>query len=63
MVDRLSQALDATFATDAYQQFNADNQLTAWEVDGAQVTEEYTSKLEDYRKVIDQYGIELGGDQ
>src|SRR3954469_12788743 len=38
VVDRLSQALDATFATDAYQRFNADNQLTPWEVDGAQVT-------------------------
>jgi tripartite-type tricarboxylate transporter receptor subunit TctC len=63
VVDRLSQALDATFATDAYQQFNADNQLTPWEVDGAQVTEEYTSNLENYRKVIDQYGIDLGGDQ
>jgi tripartite-type tricarboxylate transporter receptor subunit TctC len=63
VVDRLSQALDATFATDAYQQFNADNQLTPWEVDGAQVTEEYTSNLENYRKVIEQYGIDLGGDQ
>jgi tripartite-type tricarboxylate transporter receptor subunit TctC len=63
VVDRLSQALDATFATDAYQQFNADNQLTQWEVDGAQVTEEYTSNLENYRKVIEQYGIDLGGDQ
>ncbi len=63
VVDRLNQALDATFETEAYQQFNEDNQLTPWEVDGAQVTEEYTSKLEDYRTVIEQYGIDLGGEQ
>ena len=63
MVDRLNQSLDATFGTEAYQQFNADNQLTPWEVDGAQVTETYTSNLENYRSVIEQYGIDLGGEQ
>ncbi|MGR6964532.1 Bug family tripartite tricarboxylate transporter substrate binding protein [Geodermatophilus sp. URMC 61] len=63
VVDRLNQALDATFATEAYQQFNEDNQLTAWEVDGAQVTEEYTSNLEKYRALIEQYGINLGAEQ
>jgi tripartite-type tricarboxylate transporter receptor subunit TctC len=62
VVDRLDQALDATFETEAYQQFNEDNQLTPWEVDGAQVTEEYTSNLENYREVIEQYGIDLGGE-
>ena len=63
VVDRLNKALDATFATDAYQQFNEDNQLTPWEVDGAEVTETYSSSLENYRSVIDEYGIDLGGDE
>jgi len=63
VIDRLNEALDSTFETDAYQQFNEDNQLTPWEVDGSEVTDTYTSKLDDYRAVVEQYGIDLGGDQ
>jgi tripartite-type tricarboxylate transporter receptor subunit TctC len=62
VVDRLNEALDATFETEAYQQFNEDNQLTPWEVDGSQVVEEWTSNLENYRAVIEQHGIDLGGE-
>jgi putative tricarboxylic transport membrane protein len=63
VVDQLQEAFQATFGTEAYQQFNEDNQLTPYEVDGGQVTEEWTSDLEEYRTVIEEYGIDLGGDQ
>jgi tripartite-type tricarboxylate transporter receptor subunit TctC len=62
VVNQLQEAFQATFGTEAYQQFNEDNQLTPWEVDGQQVTEEWTSNLENYRAVIDEYGIDLGGE-
>jgi hypothetical protein len=60
VIDELKAAFDAAFETDAYQQFNEENQLTPWEVDGEEVTSSYTGKLEDYRAVIEEYGIELG---
>jgi tripartite-type tricarboxylate transporter receptor subunit TctC len=60
VVTTLNDAFTAAFATEAYKTFNEDNQLTPWEVDGAEVTETYTGNLDKYRAVIDQYGIELG---
>jgi tripartite-type tricarboxylate transporter receptor subunit TctC len=60
VVSTLQDALKKTFETDAYKKFNEDNQLTPWEVDGKEVTTAYTGNLDEYRKVIDQYGIKLG---
>jgi tripartite-type tricarboxylate transporter receptor subunit TctC len=60
VVDTLRESFRAAFETDAYQQFNEDNQLTAWEVDGDEVTATWTENLEEYRAVIEEYGIELG---
>jgi tripartite-type tricarboxylate transporter receptor subunit TctC len=60
VVDTLRESFRAAFETDAYQQFNEDNQLTAWEVDGDEVTATWTENLEEYRTVIEEYGIELG---
>ena len=60
VIDELKAAFDATFETEAYQQFNEDNSLTPWEVDGDEVTSTYTGKLDEYRAVIEEYGIELG---
>jgi tripartite-type tricarboxylate transporter receptor subunit TctC len=62
VIGTLRDAFRAAFETEEYQQFNEDNQLTAWEVDGDEVTATYTSKLEEYRAVIEEYGIELGED-
>jgi putative tricarboxylic transport membrane protein len=62
VVQTLADAFGAAFETEAYQQFNEDNQLTPWEVDGDEVTSTYTGKLEEYRAVIEEYGIELGED-
>jgi tripartite-type tricarboxylate transporter receptor subunit TctC len=63
VVSTLQDALEKTFQTDAYKKFNEDNQLTPWEVDGKEVTTAYTGNLDQYRKVIDQYGIDLSGQQ
>ena len=60
VVEELRDAFRAAFETEAYQQFNEDNALTAWEVDGDEVTSTWTENLEKYRGVIEEYGIELG---
>jgi tripartite-type tricarboxylate transporter receptor subunit TctC len=62
VLDRLNEAFNAAFDTEEYQQFNEDNQLTPWEVDGDEVTKAYTDNLEKYGVVIEEYGIELGED-
>ena len=62
VVQTLADAFGAAFETDAYQQFNEDNQLTPNEADGAEVRETWTSNLEQYRGVVEQYSIDLGGD-
>src|SRR5687768_5051326 len=63
VLDRLNEAFHAAFDTEEYQQFNEDNQLTPWEVDGDEVTKTYTDNLDKYAAVIEEYGIELGEGQ
>jgi tripartite-type tricarboxylate transporter receptor subunit TctC len=63
VIQTLLDAFRAAFETEEYQQFNKDNQLTPWEVDGDEVTKTYTENLDKYSKVIEEYGIELGEDQ
>jgi tripartite-type tricarboxylate transporter receptor subunit TctC len=62
VIEKLREAFDAAFETEAYKSFNEDNQLTAWEVDGDEVTKTYTDNLDKYRKVIEEAGIKLGED-
>lgn len=62
VVGTLRDAFRTAFETEAYQSFNEDNQLTAWEVDGDEVVETWTGNLDKYRAVIEEYGIELGED-
>lgn len=62
VISTLEEAFQATFETEAYQQFNEDNQLTPYEVDGDQVVEDWTANLDQYREVIEEYGIELGSE-
>jgi tripartite-type tricarboxylate transporter receptor subunit TctC len=59
----LRDGFTAAFEVEAYQQFNEDNQLTAWEVDGDEVRETWTSNLEDYTAVVEEFGIDLAGEQ
>jgi tripartite-type tricarboxylate transporter receptor subunit TctC len=61
VLDRLQSAFQKAFDSPEYQQFNKDNQLTPNEVSGDEVRQQWTSNLEDYRKVIEQYQIDLGG--
>ena len=63
VLTQLQEAFQATFETEAYQQFNEDNQLTAFEVDGEEVVSDWTENLEQYRTVIEEYGIDLGAEQ
>lgn len=58
----LRDGFSAAFEEEAYQQFNEDNQLTAWEVDGDEVRETWTNNLDEYTSVVEEFGIELGGE-
>jgi tripartite-type tricarboxylate transporter receptor subunit TctC len=61
VLDRLQSAFQKAFDSPEYQQFNTDNQLTPNEVSGDEVRQQWTSNLEDYRKVVEQHQIDLGG--
>jgi tripartite-type tricarboxylate transporter receptor subunit TctC len=63
VLDRLRASFQKAFATDAYKQFNADNQLTPNEVSGADLRTQWTGSLDSYRRVTEQYGIKLGGER
>lgn len=63
VLDALRAAFQTAFEDEAYQQFNEDNQLTANEVDGDEIRETWSSNLEEYRSVVEEYGIDLGGEQ
>jgi tripartite-type tricarboxylate transporter receptor subunit TctC len=59
----LRESFQTAFESEAYQSFNEENQLTPNEVDGDELREQWTSNLEDYRSVVEEFGIELGGEQ
>ena len=63
VIDTLQASFQTAFQSEAYQQFNQDNQLTANEVDGEEVRQTWTSNLDRYRSVVEQYSIDLGGEQ
>ncbi|MBV2364338.1 Bug family tripartite tricarboxylate transporter substrate binding protein [Streptomonospora nanhaiensis] len=59
VVEELRTAFTAVFETDSYRSFNEDNLLTPHEIEPAQVTEEWTGYLEEYRGMVEEYGIDL----
>jgi tripartite-type tricarboxylate transporter receptor subunit TctC len=63
VLDRLRVAFQKAFASEAYQQFNADNQLTPNEVSGDELRQQWTGSLDSYRRVTEQYGIDLSAGQ
>jgi len=63
VLERLRASFQKAFGTDAYKQFNADNQLTPNEVDGDELRSQWTGSLDDYRRVTEEHGITLGGEQ
>ncbi len=58
----LRESFQTAFEDEAYQQFNQDNQLTPNEIDGDALREEWTSNLDQYRSVVEEFGIQLGED-
>ncbi|HEY5788818.1 MAG TPA: tripartite tricarboxylate transporter substrate binding protein [Microlunatus sp.] len=60
---KLTEAFTAAFATEEYKAFNEKNLLTPHEISGEEVKTEWTAALDSYRKLTEQYGIDLGGDQ
>jgi tripartite-type tricarboxylate transporter receptor subunit TctC len=63
VLETLNASFRTAFESEAYQQFNEENQLTPNEVDGEQLREQWTSNLDEYRSVVEEYGIDLRGDQ
>jgi tripartite-type tricarboxylate transporter receptor subunit TctC len=63
VLDRLRAAFQKAFASEAYQQFNAANQLTPNEVSGDELRQQWTGSLDSYRRVTEQYGIDLSAGQ
>jgi tripartite-type tricarboxylate transporter receptor subunit TctC len=63
VLDRLQTAFQTAFDSPEYQQFNEDNQLTPNEVPGDELREQWTSNLDSYRSVVEEYAIDLGGSE
>ncbi|MDT9592088.1 tripartite tricarboxylate transporter substrate binding protein [Nocardioides zeae] len=61
-IDTLKDAFDEAFATEAYQSFNENALLTPYELDGAEVAEEWNAQKETYAALIEEYGIDMGGE-
>ncbi|MCZ2826335.1 MULTISPECIES: Bug family tripartite tricarboxylate transporter substrate binding protein [unclassified Modestobacter] len=62
VMQALRDGFQAAFETEGYQQLNEDNLLTPLEVDGEEIRERWTENLDNYRAVVEEYGIDLGGD-
>jgi tripartite-type tricarboxylate transporter receptor subunit TctC len=58
--DRLVEGMKATFATDAYQDFNKQNSLTPMELDGDEVLAQLQKDQQRYADLVKQYDIDLG---
>lgn len=60
-IDQLKEAFDAAFETGAYQDFNTNALLTPYQVDGDEVVADWTEQRETYQALIEEYGIDMGG--
>jgi putative tricarboxylic transport membrane protein len=60
VLDRLRQAFSTAFQAPEYKDFNAQRLLAPYEVDGSQVVSEWTAARDEYKALIDQYGIKFG---
>ena len=59
-IDALRESFQTAFESEAYQQFNEENQLTPNEVDGTELRDQWTANLDKYRAVVEEHGIDLG---
>ena len=62
VMQTLRDGFQAAFEDEAYQRFNEDNLLTPNELDGEEIRERWTENLDKYRAVVEEYGIDLGGE-
>jgi tripartite-type tricarboxylate transporter receptor subunit TctC len=63
VVDRLAESFATAFESEDYQAFNEERLLTANEVSGDELLEQWNGSLEDYQALVEEYGISLGGEQ
>jgi tripartite-type tricarboxylate transporter receptor subunit TctC len=56
---RLVESVDATLATEAYQDFNEQNLLTPHEISGEEVTEEWNALRDQYAQLVEENNITL----
>lgn len=59
---KLVESVEATQATDTYQEFNQKNVLEPWEVSGEEVVTEWNDLAEQYKALIEEYDISLTGE-
>lgn len=60
--DRLVEGLEETFGTEEYQSFNEQNSLTPMEIPGDEVVAQLEEDKQRYADLVEEYGIDLGGD-
>lgn len=61
VLDRLRAAFQKSFAEQKYKDFNNQRMLTPNEVDGPTLLKQWTGSLDTYRKLVDQYKLNLSG--
>lgn len=61
VIDRLRAAFQKAFAAQTYKDFNTQRMLTPHEIDGAALLAEWTASLDSYRKLTEQYKINMSG--
>jgi tripartite-type tricarboxylate transporter receptor subunit TctC len=62
-LEKLREAVSAAFESEEYKEFNEENLFTPHEIDGEQVTEEWTANAAKYKELVEKYEIDLGGEK
>ncbi|AOS64035.1 Bug family tripartite tricarboxylate transporter substrate binding protein [Actinoalloteichus hymeniacidonis] len=63
VIDALRESFQTVFDSEVYQNFNTDNQLTPNEVDGEELREQWSTNLDTYRSMVEEFDIDMGGAQ
>ena len=58
--DTIAEAMQATFETEEYQDFNEQNNLTPMEISGDEVVAQLEEDKQRYADLVEEYGIDLG---
>jgi hypothetical protein len=57
---KFAEAMQATFETSEYQDFNEQNNLTPMEISGDEVVAQLEEDKQRYADLVEEYGIDLG---